>query len=409
MSSARYITRLSLAATLAVTVCSAQTPRQHAAPSSDGHVWKLQRVEKASKAPDPLSPRHELKPVRLFSMLLPEGWVSTYKDGPGPPDCAYQMGRMNIVAASADKSVGVIIIPAQATYWSNNQMANRQRYSTAQTWHENCSVTQPKALAATLTEAAGKAAQDSHAVGTVQPVPGLSTELPHIVEQANQSLGQTGARISAEAGRIRASGTLEGKSVEMWVIAMQTQRVSSGPGGSEAITDMPLFAITYAPAGQLDANDKLLMTVLSSVQIDPEWTTYNQQLVSMVLQTMNNTNATIARIQRQMAQDNANAAAQQQHIRSDAANYASQVRSNVAQNRAAALDHTSQQFSLYMGDQALYHDPTSGRNVQLSSGYDHVWASSNGNNNSYILTDSPSYNPNGQAGSAGWTQMQMVR
>jgi hypothetical protein len=145
------------------------------------------------------------------------------------------------------------------------------------------------------------------------------------------------------------------------------------------------------------------------VQIDPQWTAYNQQLISNILQTISNTNATIAHIQQQMMQDNANAAAQQAQIRSNAANYASQVRSSVAQNRAAALDHTSQQFALYMGDQALYHDPTSGQNVQLSSSYDHVWASSTGNNNSYILTDSPSYNPNGQADSGSWTQMQMVR
>jgi hypothetical protein len=408
MSSTRVFTFFSLVATLAVITCNAQMPGQHTTSAGDGHVWKLRRVEKASEAPNPVSPQHELKPVRLFSMLLPEGWSSNFKDGPGPPDCGNNMGRLNIVAASADKSIGVIIVPMQATYWSNNQMANRQRAQMVQTWHFNCSVTQPKALATTLAEAAAKAAQDSHVVGSMQPVPGLSAELPHIVERANQSLAQSGSRMSAEAGRIRVNGTSDGKPVEMWIVAMQTQRTSNGPGGTETITDIPLFAVAYAPAGQLDANDKLLMTVLSSVQIDHEWTTYNQQLISSILQTISNTNATIARIHQQMLQDNANAAAQQAQIRSNAANYASQVRSNVAENRAAALDHTSQQFALYMGDQAIYHDPTSGQNVQLSSSYDHVWASSTGNNNSYILTDSPSYNPNGQAGSGSWTQMQMV-
>ena len=87
--------------------------------------------------------------------------------------------------------------------------------------------------------------------------------------------------------------------------------------------------------------------------------------------------------------------------------YRSQVMSNVAANRSAALDHSSQQFALYMGDQAIYKDPSTGQRVQMSSGYDHVWASTTGNGNQYILTDSPSYNPNGNAGSAGWTQMQM--
>jgi hypothetical protein len=108
-----------------------------------------------------------------------------------------------------------------------------------------------------------------------------------------------------------------------------------------------------------------------------------------------------------MAQDNANATAQQAAIRSDTANYRSNVMSSVARNRSAALDHSSQQFALYMGDQAIYKDPTTGQRVQMSSGYDHVWASTTGNTNDYVMTDSASYDPNGHVGSGRWTQMQM--
>lgn len=320
MNAARNWISLSLLAPLALSACNAQTPRQHTTSADASHVWKLQRVDKSTQAPDIASPGHELKPVRLFSLLLPEGWNVVSKDGPGPPDCANQMGRLNIIATSADKSTGIIIVPTQATYWSTNPMANRQRASMSQTWRFNCTVTQPKTLAAGLTESVEKAGQDNHAVGSVQPVPGLSSELPRIVEQANQSLAGSGQHIAAEAGRIRVEGTLNGKPSEMWVVAMQTSRSSNGPGGSETITDIPLFAIAFAPQGQLDANDKLLMTVLSSVQIDPQWTTYNQQLISNILQTISNTNATVARIHQQMLQDNANAAAQQAQIRSNAAN-----------------------------------------------------------------------------------------
>ena len=58
------------------------------------------------------------------------------------------------------------------------------------------------------------------------------------------------------------------------------------------------------------------------------------------------------------------------------------------------------------GDQAIYKDPATGQNVQLSNQYSHAWASTTGNTNGYILTDSATYNPNGQAGSASWTRMQ---
>jgi hypothetical protein len=60
-----------------------------------------------------------------------------------------------------------------------------------------------------------------------------------------------------------------------------------------------------------------------------------------------------------------------------------------------------------MGDQAIYKDPATGQRVQMSSSYSHVWASTTGNTNDYIMTDSPSYDPNGHAGSASWTQMQV--
>jgi predicted phage gp36 major capsid-like protein len=107
-----------------------------------------------------------------------------------------------------------------------------------------------------------------------------------------------------------------------------------------------------------------------------------------------------------MAADNAKAAQQQAAIRQGTRDYANQVHSNVAANRAAALDHSSQQFALHMGDQAIYSDPSTGQQVQMSNQYGHAWASTTGNTNEYILTDSPTFNPNGQVGSGSWTQMK---
>jgi hypothetical protein len=119
--------------------------------------------------------------------------------------------------------------------------------------------------------------------------------------------------------------------------------------------------------------------------------------------------ARINQIEAQMAADNLNAARQQAAIRQGVQNHANQVHANVAANRSAALEHSSQQFAMYMGDQALFHDPTTGGTVQLPSGSTHAWASQTGNSNEYILTDSASFNPNGQVGSASWTQMSEVR
>jgi hypothetical protein len=108
-----------------------------------------------------------------------------------------------------------------------------------------------------------------------------------------------------------------------------------------------------------------------------------------------------------MIADNQRTAAKIANIQAGVSQYRSQVMSNVSANRSAALEHSSQQFALYMGDQAQYRDPSTGHNVILPSGSDHVWASSTGNSNEYILTDSASYNPNGRVGSSGWSEMQV--
>ena len=245
-------------------------------------------------------------------------------------------------------------------------------------------------------------------MGQMESVPDLSDQLPQIVSSANQA---GPSRITAEAGRLRATGSFEGKQVEMWLVALSTHRTESTPnGGTVTYNDLPLAAILLRPTWPAPiGSDKLLMTLLSSVQIDPEWTRNAQYFVAALYEKINGAYAQVNRIHQQMAQDNVNASAQQAAIRANTANYRSSVMSSVAHNRSAALDHSSQQFALYMGDQAIYKDPATGQRVQLSSGYDHVWASASGNTNDYILTDSASYDPNGRVGNSGWKQMQIER
>ena len=91
-----------------------------------------------------------------------------------------------------------------------------------------------------------------------------------------------------------------------------------------------------------------------------DWTQQGQGYVAAIYSKINGAQQEVARIHANMAQDNARAAQQQQQIRNGVQQYRSQVMSNVAANRSAALDHSSQQFALYMGDQAIYKDPSTG-------------------------------------------------
>jgi hypothetical protein len=164
-----------------------------------------------------------------------------------------------------------------------------------------------------------------------------------------------------------------------------------------------------APMGKLASLEPMFAAMLDSVNVSPLYQQVEAEYNADMARIQQLTKQKLNQIASNMAADNAYAARQQQAIRQGVQSYANQVHSNVAANRSAALEHSSQQFAMHMGDQAIYHDPSTGQNVQLSNQYSHAWASTTGNTNEYILSDSPSFNPNGQVGSATWTPMQQVK
>jgi hypothetical protein len=362
---------------------------------------------------------HGNRSILGMTMLVPSDWtfqgiaVNTPKF-----DCNYTIGRFNIETHSPDSSTGLSIRALNATVWSTNQAALQQIRQMNQQWSgtEDCKIVPPQALQQGLGGAVEKIVPGGHAIGSVEPVPGLSDQMDQATQQANQMLAQQAAQhgaqpshIRVETGRLRFTGTMQNRPVEGWVIAMHTVRSDPAPGGPVELSDVPLFAVMYAPPGQLDTSEKRLSAMLDSIETNPEWTAYLAQYVQRIVQIKQRAMNQVAQIYANMAADNAHAAQQQAAIRQGTQDYANKVHSNVAANRAAALDHSSQQFALHMGDQAIYTDPSTGQHVQMSNQYGHAWASSTGNTNEYVLTDSPSFNPNGQVGSGSWTQMKQEK
>lgn len=395
--------------------------------ATGGNVWRMKKAEAHTQIGwDPMPQwgidGRPIQQVVAMSMMVPTDW--TFQGGPvdlGPPDCNLNTGRLGFVAFSPDKKTGIVSRPAIASVWSNDQRvlqviaANNQQFQKMQ----QCKIEQPGPLAnkiAGIAQAMG--GNGVQIAGAMEPIPGTAEKLAGLVQKANANLAQQAAQTGApaahlvvEAGRILTRGKDEsGQPSEGYVAVMQVTRVDTLANGATFwTTDYPMQVATFAPAGMLAGNDRMFSAMLDSVWVNPVYQESMAEVSGNLLRIQTLTKQRLNQIAANMAADNANAARQQQAIRMGVQNYANQVHSNVAANRSAALEHSSQQFSMYMGDQAMYHDPSTGQNVQLSSQYGHVWASNTGNTNEYILTDSPSYNPNGQVGSGSWTQMQQVR
>jgi hypothetical protein len=359
---------------------------------------------------------HGTRSIQGMTMLVPKEWTFQGQATLPPKfDCNYTIGRFNIATESPDKSTGLQVRALGASVWSSNGAALQQIRQMNQQWSgtEDCHIERPQRLAEGLAGAISRIVEDGHAVGDVEAVPGMNEELADSTEQANRMLAQQAmqhrmpaSHLSTEGGQLRFTGRLHGKPVEGWLVAIHTVRSDPSPGGPVDLSDIPLFAVMYAPPGKLDGSEKMLSAMLDSVETNPEWTAYLAEYVQGIVQIKQRAMNQVAQIYANMAADNARAAQQQAAIRNDVQSYANRVHSGVAANRAAALDHSSQQFALHMGDQAVYSDPATGQRVQMSNQYSHAWASTTGNTNEYILTDSPSFNPNGQVGSGSWTQLR---
>ena len=230
-----------------------------------------------------------------------------------------------------------------------------------------------------------------------------------LARQAAQS-GLRPPTLQVEAGRIPTRTTEATGPADGYFAAMQVIRTETLPNGATLQTiDLPMQVASFTPAGKYAASESMFTAMLDSVVIDPDYQGQCAQVAANRMQIQQITRQKLNQIYANIAADNANAFRQQQAIRAGVQNYSNQVHNSVAANRSAAFEHSNQQFALSMNDQAIYKDPSTGQRVQMSNQYSHAWASTTGNTNEYILTDSPSFNPNGQVGSGSWKQLQPER
>lgn len=395
------------------------------AAGAPGHVWHMKKVElKTGIGWDPMPQwgiqGKQQETIVAMSMLVPVDW--NFAGGPvatGPMDCNMTAGRLGFRAVSPDGKMGVVSLAAKDSVWSSDRgvlqaiQGNNQQFSKMQF----CKIEQPQPLAAKIAGLAQAAGKGIQVTGQMEPIPGVNEKLGRMVAQANEGLArqaaQTGARpahIAVEAGRIATHGTTNGQPSDGYFAVMQVTRTDTLQNGATFLTtDYPMEVGVFAPEGKLAAQDAMFSAMLDSVEVSPRYEEACAEESGNMQRIQTITKQRLNQIYANMAADNANAARQQQAIRQGVQNYAAQVHSSVAAHRSAALENSSQQFALHMGDQGIYKDPSTGQNVQLSNQYSHAWASTTGNTNEYILTDSPSFNPNGQVGSGSWTQMQAVQ
>lgn len=220
------------------------------------------------------------------------------------------------------------------------------------------------------------------------PVPGADEPWQKQVRQAQAQAQQLGLkmRLTAEAARAKVAYQASGAPVEEWLSAVASVRAMPVPvfaggrmGQTTSYTEEArmLFGMR-APAGQLEANEKLFTLIASTLRVEPEWQGRLAQVQQNIAAIAQKGEADRARIRRQSAEDTR------------------RIQDEVYWNRQQAQDASNRQFDRYTRGVETYRDPGTGDRVELSNQYGHAWSNGAGE---YILSDSPSFDPN-QGGAA---------
>jgi hypothetical protein len=191
--------------------------------------------------------------------------------------------------------------------------------------------------------------------------------------------------VHTEAARARlAYDDANGRPVEEWTTAVIVVRaLQSGRGVAydwHAIMVMDLVT----PKGKLDANDKLLKLIASTVQPDPQWQQWSNGVIASLYQKKQIEEARQSAIIAQFQQ---------------------KVADTIVANRQRGANNSAFGADQLVRGVQTFRDPSTGNTFELSNQYDHAWL--NGSNE-YVMSDDPSFNPNGQL-NGSWTTLQPVR
>jgi hypothetical protein len=205
-----------------------------------------------------------------------------------------------------------------------------------------------------------------------------------VPELAQMARGQAvrGLRATAEAGKARVTYAEGGRDLEEEIYAAVAEFAIDLPGGAGA----PGYWIDYwyvdyvfsfrAPRGGLAARSKTFQTMIYSLKVNPKW-------FAKVVNTKEALFAQAIRGVKNVGKIGSTVAAASSSLRED------QMKD--WERRQQIQDRVVQSQSDNIRGVERFHDPHSDKEVELPSGYGHAWANNLGE---YIVTESPSYNPN---------------
>jgi hypothetical protein len=311
--------------------------------------------------------------LEAFRCLVPKGWKVegkiTWSANPALP----AQSRFRFFDPRSLDELN--LFPTQAFFWTNNAMFLRT--NPPGTLRFQTLVAQPVDLDTAFTRIVLPAARGRVANLAV-------TERKKVPELAALARGEPvqGLRSSADAGKIRVTYQEGGKAIEEEIYAAVAGFALDLPGSGFS----PGYFIDYwyvdyvfsfrAAKGQLASRSKTFQTMIYSMKVNPRWFAkvvhVKEALFAQAtkgIQVVGSIGSTVAGAGTSLREDQMRDWERRQSIQE-----------KVVQSQSDNIRGVDR-----------FHDPHSGKEVELPSGYGMAWANNLGE---YVVTDSPSYNPN---------------
>ncbi|HOS98698.1 MAG TPA: hypothetical protein PLU54_13680, partial [Deltaproteobacteria bacterium] len=319
-----------------------------------------------------------------FSLLTPVGWefsggIDWVFDNPGMPATA----RFRVKNPAGSEELEVF--PNQAMFWTDNQMLLAtfpvgSRYFGA----EVRPVLGPQeALASVVIPRFRGKARGLAVVG--------SEHLPELAKALHAGAPQPGVRAFGDAAKVRIEYSLGGIPMEEEIFAV-VEGFSFSMQGMQGIITNTNWYVDYifsfkAEKGGLHRAAPQFQAMINSFRVNPQWFSRYNQLVEALIQAQIRQIRSIGELSRYISRTS------------------SEISDSMMQSyneRQKVYDRIGEKVSESIRGTERYVNPLEGSEVELPGGYSHVWTNPLGE---YLLTDSPSYNPNEES-NGNWQEIQ---
>ncbi len=335
------------------------------------------------------------RPVEAFSMLFPKGWKTEggvrWK---GVGECRGEIISMPVKGTSPDGKIQFEASGPRSFNWADDQMMMQTMMAGAQAG--GCAVNQPFTAEQYIE---GYAKQDLGATASeIRSDEKRMARAQQMDQQANAIAIQYGN--NSEQSTTYAIGKLtwpdgtEGI-LEAGVTNSITRKPDMFNGGVSTFSSTMVFYTTVIrfPPERKEEAKRLLTLFTSSHRMNPIWTKAKENFLTQLGNMEHAGRMEKIRLMGEQAQ----AYAKAQGEASDR-----QMRSWEQQQTSQDQQHT--QFVKTIREVETWNDGANGR-VELTSGYDHAWSRGDG---SYVLTNSPNFDPSSVFQDQQWKPMQQV-